>query len=44
MLVYPNLLISLAGLGIVAAIVVFQYLSGKAGKAETGSSAEESTA
>lgn len=44
MLVYPNLLISLAGLGIVAAIVVFQYLSGKAGKAETGSSTEESTA
>ncbi len=44
MLVYPNILISLAGLGVVAAIVVFQYLSGKAGKAEKEESAEESTA
>ncbi len=45
MLVYPNILISLAGLGVVAAIVVFQYLSGKAGKSEPGDeSAEGSTA
>ena len=44
MLVYPNILISLAGLGIVAAIAVFQYLSGKAGKTGVGEPAEESTA
>ena len=45
MLVYPSILISLAGLGVVAAVVVFQYLSGKAGKPEPGDEpAEESTA
>ncbi len=45
MLVYPSILVSLLGLGVVAAIVAFQYLGGDAGKPEPGDkTAEGSTA
>jgi TRAP transporter 4TM/12TM fusion protein len=44
MLVYPNLLISLIGLGVVVGIGVLQYLSGKAGKPNPDRPSEESAA